>query len=803
MRRLIGELHRRSIWQVLAGYLIFAWLLFETFEIVRVTLGLPSWVEPAAAGLLIVLLPALLATASIQRGASARWPMLDLSSGSQRAVDASSAQTVAPGARPANVTTEDPAPTAASSEARSGAATDRGISSPARRAGLPGLLSWRNTIAGGAGAFGLLAVVTAVYMVLRSAGIGPAGTLVAQGTLDDRERLILADFASPDDLTDLATTITEGMRVDLAQSPTVRIHSQRLVGAALTRMGREPDALLDTELALEVAQRESVRGVVRGQITRVGSGFVLIAEVVQSDDGTVLVSRRATARNADGIVRAVDELSKKLRERIGEPLASIGRAEPLERVTTGDLEALRSYSAAIRAIDVEGEQDRGQSLLEEAIGLDPEFAMAWRKLGIVLRNRGEERARTYEALERAYQLRDRLTPRERDLAAAAYYSDATGDTPAAIEAYERLLEREPDEGTALNNLALIRLEDLRDVDGAITLLERALAVDSTAVIPFMNLITAYGNKGDLRTATELIDAHPSLIGDPTAREHEAQLWASQGEYAEAEERLRRLRADETSSPFWRTSTSLELAGLAAIEGRLAEAEALYRDAMTSNEERDLPRGYLVDASRLARMKLFVQEDASAALAILDLAQRTYPLDELDPLDRPYLELAEVYAGAGRAARAGELLTRFEAEVAPEIRSAGQRIALDRVRGAIALGTGDAGAAIEATRAADRGPCLTCALPQLGRAFERAGQTDSAIAAYTRYVETSYTFRARDTDAWHLGPIHERLGELHAAVGDEGASSAHVARLARLWEAADETLQARVESARARVEGGGE
>ena len=54
--------------------------------------------------------------------------------------------------------------------------------------------------------------------------------------------------------------------------------------------------------------------------------------------------------------------------------------------------------------------------------------------------------------------------------------------------------------------------------------------------------------------------------------------------------------------------------------------------------------------------------------------------------------------------------------------------------------------------------------------------------------------------------HERVlswDELHAAVGDEGASSAHVARLARLWEAADETLQARVESARARVEGGGE
>ncbi len=791
LKNLIGELHRRSIWQVLAGYLVFVWLLFETFEVVRVTLGLPTWVEPTAAVLLIVLLPALLATASIQKGKPSSWPRLKLGADPD-------AELSAP-VDAAQATEESVAPTAPAFAETPEAAASASRPKSKRPPGLAGVLSWRNTLTGGAGAFVLLALVTTIYMILRSAGIGPAGTLVAQGTLDDRERLILADFASPEDLSDIATTITEGMRVDLAQSPTVRLHSQRAISAALARMELEPDALLDTELAREVALRESVRGVVRGELSRVGSGFVLIAEVVQADDGSVLVSRRATARNSDGLVHAVDELSKKLRERIGEPLASIGRADPLERVTTGNLEALRLYSSAIRAIDVEGAQDRGQALLEEAIGLDPEFAMAWRKLGIQLRNRGEERARTYEALSRAFELRDRLTPRERDLAAAAYYSNATGDIEAAIAAYERLLERTPEEGTALNNLGLMHMEDLRDVDTAIPLLERALELDSTAVIPFMNLIAGYGNRNDLITATDLIAAYPTLIRDPTAREHEAQLWASQGEYLEAETRLQRLLSQERGSAYWRTQANLELAALAAIQGKMIEAEELYRTAMISDEARGLPRSYLIDATRLARMKLFAKDDAPAALANLDLALSLHPLDGLDPLDRPYLDLAEVFASAGRIEEARALVASFETDVAAEIRSAEQRVALDRVRGAIALGSGDAAAAIEATRTADRGACFICALPQLARAYERAGQRDSAIAVYARYVDTPYTFRARDSDGWHLGPVHERLAALYEVEGQTTKAVEHLTRLVRLWADADESLQARVEAARNRAQ----
>lgn len=792
LRRLIGELHRRSLWQVVVGYLVFVWLLFETFEVLAVSVGLPSWVEPTAAIMLIVLFPALLATASIQRGPKARWPRITTPPADSGAEAGSTPRPAEPAGEP---TAADAAPAAAgASGARRAVRAGR---SP-RAFTVARMFTWRNTLVGGVGAFAALAVITAIYMVLRTAGIGPAATLVAQGTLDDRERLILADFASPDDLDDLARTLTEGMRVDLAQSPTVRLHPARAVGAALTRMELEPDVPLDADLAREVALREDVRAVVAGEISRVGSGFVIRAEILRADDGSVLVSQRATARDESELVEAVDELSKKVRERIGEPLGSIGRSIPLERVTTADLDALRRYSSAVRAIDVEGDADRGQVLLEEAVQLDPTFAMAWRKLGIALSNRGEERARIYEALEQAFVNRDRLTARERDLAAAAYYSDGIGITDSAIVAYERLLERDPEEGTALNNLGVMRLE-LRDEAAAIPLFLRRMELDSTAVISFTNLIWAYGNQGDFEAAREHFDAYPWLSHDPTAREHEAQLWAAEGQYEEARRRLAAIRDDEVASPYWRTQISVELAALAAVEGRLEEADRHHRDAMASNEERDLPRGFLVEASRLARTVLFAANDRPAAITTLELALQKHPLDGFDPLDRPYLDLAETYAVAGLPDRAQALLDEFD-EVVPEaIRSVEQRIQHDQVLGAIALARGDEAVAIERTRASDRGVCKTCALPQLARAYEAAGRRDSAILVYRQYLDTRYAFRARDSDGWHLGPILERLGELYEATGERSEAVAHYARLVRLWEDADELLQPRVAAAREKVQ----
>src|SRR5256886_12907220 len=127
---------------------------------------------------------------------------------------------------------------------------------------------------------------------------------------------------------------------------------------ALRRMERRATTPLDPGLAREIAQRENVKAVVRGDIDPLGRGYVLSASLIAAADGHVLTALRETADNDAALIGAVDRLSRKLRERIGESLKSIRAAPPLEQVTTASLDALRRYSEGARA-EQEGDRESG------------------------------------------------------------------------------------------------------------------------------------------------------------------------------------------------------------------------------------------------------------------------------------------------------------------------------------------------------------------------------------------------------------------------------------------------------------
>src|SRR5207247_1125399 len=146
--------------------------------------------------------------------------------------------------------------------------------------------------------------------------------------------------------------------------------------------------------------------------------------------GAALVAVRENAQDDGAIIAAVDRLSHRLRERIGESLRTIRNSEPLEQVTTGSLEALRKYSQGVRASDA-ADMERAATLLDEAIALDTTFAMAYRKLAVVLSNTGGAQSRIAAAATQAFRHRDRLTPFERDLA-EAYYSTRVAYNPPKL-----------------------------------------------------------------------------------------------------------------------------------------------------------------------------------------------------------------------------------------------------------------------------------------------------------------------------------------------------------------------------------
>jgi Flp pilus assembly protein TadD len=130
---------------------------------------------------------------------------------------------------------------------------------------------------------------------------------------------------------------------------------------------------------------------VTGEISQVGSGYSITARLV-SVNGDVLTAQQASASSNDDLVAAVDQLSRELRERFGESLRTIARSEPLERVTTSSHEALRVFTQGLQASN-KGDDARAMQLIEEALTLDTTFAMAYRKLAVLLSNNNERRGR--------------------------------------------------------------------------------------------------------------------------------------------------------------------------------------------------------------------------------------------------------------------------------------------------------------------------------------------------------------------------------------------------------------------------
>lgn len=742
----------RSFWQVLAVYVGASWVVLQVVDVVKDNMGLPGWVFPFALILLLIGLPIMLVTAMIQGRA--------------------------PGAPPG---APDPA-REASTDTRD----------PGR--GPPRLFTWRNALLGGGAAFVLLAVVTTGFMFMRNRGIGPVGSLVAKGVFDERGRVILADFEAADPV--IGRAATEAFRVDLAQSTIVTLVEPDSIADALRRMGRPADQPLDEGTARELGVRDGIPAVLSGELSSVGGGFALSARLVATDDGAVLASARASSRDSSGVLEAIDVVSSRLREQIGESYTSVRASPPLAHVTTSSLEALRKYTQAQDARHQEGNAEAAIALLEEAVSIDTAFALAYRDLATVIGNVRGSWDRQIAALELAYRHRDRLTERERYLVEASYSQDVLDDRSRTIQAYETMLRLDPGDAQALNNIGFNYWQQ-GDFSKAGEYYRRARAADPSEAIYAANVGAAWANLGELEKADS---AYAVLDEMPKSPLYES--WRAWFEYERGNEQAARAKfaaiAEEYSSQTGVVALALnQIGNFESVHGRLRSAAASFDEAVALTDQRGEVGAALFDGLRRAAVLLFVVRDSASAVAALDRTLAQHPPDQLPVLDRPWKWAAVIAARAGDPQLARTLMARRDAEVSPRYLEIERRYEHDLL-GWIALAEGDAERALAELRQQPPGSCPRCRAVDLASLFANVGRRDSAIARYREYLETPSNFDLR-LDALALAPAHERLAGLYDESGDLENAALHYAQFVELWEDADPELQPRVEAARARLQ----
>ncbi|HSR15618.1 MAG TPA: hypothetical protein VLL51_07690, partial [Gemmatimonadales bacterium] len=642
------------------------------------------------------------------------------------------------------------------------------------------LLTWKGAIRGGGLAFAGLAIGAGAFMILRMLGVGPFATLMSAGVLSERDPLLVAEFANRTSDSTLATSITEALRIDLAQSPAVRLIGPDAVTQTLQLMQQDPSAHLTEQLAREVSERLGARAVVAGDIAPLAGGYVLTVRLVSTADGSTLLAGRETADDASGIIAAVERLSRELRAGIGESLRSIRAEPPLAQVTTGSLAALRAYSEGARAAD-EARDAEAILLLQQAISLDSNFAMAWRKLGVAIGHMGNDREAEVAAITRAYQLRDRLPPREAGHVEAYYFNIVLNDRTRSIPAYERLITSWPDDDIALSNLSEMYGAEDRFAEME-QLQRRVLALGQFDAIGLTDLLAAQIAQGkQLAADSTLALWAEKLPGNPARLRAQTGVARGRGQFEAAlaaADSLARL-----DDPRWRAIGNHGAALTLIRQGRLKESGQRDLQAIAEADRAREPLSALTVAMDQAQAEILFLSQPDAAVRRIEAALVQRPLEEIRPGNRPYGRLVALYAMAGRLDRAQALQGEYERLVPELLRDAEPWAAYGQGQLALARGDGPA-ALVQFRQARDLWWCRTCTMLEEGLAFERAGQTDSALAAYEKLSTLGTNMWEEATKDFSLPLAYQRLGELYEGKGEKDKAIGHYGTFVELWRGAD-------------------
>jgi tetratricopeptide (TPR) repeat protein len=661
---------------------------------------------------------------------------------------------------------------------------------PVRRA-----FTWRKALLGGVAAFAGLVFVAAGYSALKAMGIGPGATLVTRGELDALDRVVLAQFDNLTDDVTLGDDVTELLRIDLEQSPVITLMTPAQINGMLSLMELRADAVIDEPTAMAIAERDGLKAVISGDVRAVGNGYVISGRIVDRG-GEALVSVRETAKSADDIVIAVDRLSANLREQIGESLRSIRADPPLNQVTTSSMEALRSYSRGIEA-RLHGDYGLALQLYEEAAELDTTFAMAWRKIGIMRLIAATDLPLVDSALTKAYQLRDRLTDRERLLAEGSYHQWVTHDLEATERAYRALLDRYPTDAIALVNLGIVYNNQQR-IEEAAELQRRSLAAGNRLSATYLGAITSAVALGDVELADSLMTEALRLYPDNPAalQTHGHFLWST-GKYADAEVAWTDLAERRLQS--W-PGERFSIASASMHQGQLEQAVQQLESAVEFAGPGVRP--FLEFWVLLGRAQLAVHFGQEAGeLAALETAIQSGSFKATFaalPEATPYEGIVLAFARAGRVERARELRTEYLTEVDSVLRINEQPFTIHGMDGEIAMAEGRYMDAVTAYRTArSRNACPVCYVVELANAFDKAGAVDSAAAYYEQFLTTPQLGRV-GSDALGRPASLRRLGELYDQAGDTERALEYYGDFADLWDEADPVLQPQVEEVRQRM-----
>jgi eukaryotic-like serine/threonine-protein kinase len=331
-----------------------------------------------------------------------------------------------------------------------------------------------------------LAVTTLALIALVAGGLYLRSRLAAHSAkavpLTDKDGVLLADFVNKTGDPVFDDALKQALTIELSQSPFLNIVSDRKIEETLKLMGQPAAQHITLELAQEVCIRTGSKATVLGSISNLGEQYVIGLNAIGCSGGDTLVSEQGTAVAKRDVLKTLGKTAGKLRRKLGESLATVEKFDAPVEATTPSLEALKAYSMGGRTGFRTGDTE-AIPFYKRAIELDPNFALAYAALGSSYFNLNQPDLAAENATK-AYELRDRVSERERYRISTTYHHAVTGDLEKAIEEYVLWSKSYPRDSTPSLNLGVI-YQQLGQYDKAVAETKESLLLAPTT--------TGYGN----------------------------------------------------------------------------------------------------------------------------------------------------------------------------------------------------------------------------------------------------------------------------------------------------------------------
>src|SRR5216683_1655102 len=589
--------------------------------------------------------------------------------------------------------------------------------------------------------------------------------------LTEKDTVVLADFANTTGDPVFDGTLKQALSVDLDQSPFLRVVPPARIQTTLTFMGRSPDERLTTDLARDLCLRMGSKAMLSGSIASLGTQYILTLNAVNCQSGDSLAQQQAEASSKEQVLAALGTAASKLRGTLGESLASVQKFDvPIAQVTTASLDALKAFALG----NAEFERGREMAALpfyHRAVELDPNFAWVYARMGTIYSNAGEsEPAKEYT--RKAYELKDRVSEREKLYITEHYYQSVTGELDKEIEILELYERTYPSDSVPGNNLG-VGYEQIGEFEKAAEAARHSRLADPNSASAHETLAFAYAALGRPDEARQTMD-QPLKQFPNSESTHWTSLWLA-FDFDKPDE-AQRLLAWAKGRPGEYSFLELQVHALQS-EGKLRLSSELTQQALEMEKNQNLQE---VEWGDLGQLSL-IQAD----FGVCEQARQNVATIPTGKTRDAAILAGFVFATCGEAAKADAVASELAKNY--PLNTLVQKLAVPQIRARVELQHGNSAKAIEQLRPTEAYQFGYVAggisVYLRGLAYLQAKQGPLAVAEFQKVLDHKSAFGASP----HVSMARLGLARGFALSGDPAKARTAYQNFFTTWKDADQDI----------------